>query len=172
MDRYEIKIEWDGPFSLKEVVEKMDDAGKLPDYGGEDYGLYQIYGKHILCGENTLLYIGKAVEKTFAIRFRRHKKWLDSEENIKVYLGRVYDPERHSKKDNWESWRKDVEIAEKILIYKYSPNYNARQITKEPDLESFKNVRLIHTGKRHRLEQEDNAPKDYVVEPKQDYSSF
>ena len=81
-------------------------------------------------------------------------------------------PEKHFKEDNWESWRKDVEIAEKILIYKYSPNYNARQIAKEPDLESFKNVRLIHTGKRHRLEQEDNAPKDYVVEPNQDYSSF
>ena len=55
MDRYEIKIEWDGPFSLKEVVEKMDDAGQPPDYEGKDYGLYQIYGKHILCGKNTLL---------------------------------------------------------------------------------------------------------------------
>jgi len=77
MDRHKIKIEWCGPFSPEEVIKKMDDAGKLPDYGGEDYDLYQIYGKHILCGEDTLLYIGKAVEKTFAIRFRRHKKcWI------------------------------------------------------------------------------------------------
>lgn len=172
MDRYEIKIEWDGPFSLKEVVEKMDDAGQPPDYEGKDYGLYQIYGKHILCGKNTLLYIGKAIGETFSSRFKQHRKWLDNEEDIQIYLGRIYDPEKHSKEDNWESWRKDVEIAEKILIYRYSPNYNARQIAKEPDLESFKNVRLIHTGKRHRLEQEDNAPKDYVVEPNQDYSSF
>jgi len=63
LNRYEIRIEWSGSFSLESVIEKMNNAGSLPDYEGEDYGLYQIYGKHILCGPDTLLYIGEATEQ-------------------------------------------------------------------------------------------------------------
>lgn len=95
----------------------MNDAGKSPDWGGDDYGLYQIYGKHILCGF-TLLYIGKTVEKTFSGRFKQHEQWLNEEEKIRIHLGRIHDPEKHSAKDKWESWKRDVERAEQILIYK------------------------------------------------------
>jgi|WetSurSiteA1Bulk_404760.scaffolds.fasta_scaffold46742_2 hypothetical protein len=162
MDTYEIQIEWQGPFSVEEVIKKMDDEGDPPDYEGEDYGLYQIYGTHILCGQNTLLYIGKAVKETFSQRFTYHKKWwLDNEEDIQVYLGRIYDPKFHSKKDNWESWERDVGLAENILIYKYSPNYNSTGISDEPSLSPFEKVKLSHAGKRHRLEPEDIAPDDY-----------
>jgi len=62
MDVCEIQIDWQGPFSVEEVIKKMDDEGASPNYDGEDYGLYQIYGTHILCGHNTLLYIGKATQ--------------------------------------------------------------------------------------------------------------
>jgi len=34
----------------------MNNAGSLPDYEGDDYGLYQIYGKHILCEINGTLF--------------------------------------------------------------------------------------------------------------------
>ena len=121
---HEIKIKWEGPFEVEEIIEKMNDEGHPPDYDGNDYGLYQIYGKHILCGPNTLLYIGKATQQTFSKRFKDHKRWwLDDEEEIQVYVGRVYDSKIHSEKDNWKSWERDVGLAENILIYKYSPNY-------------------------------------------------
>ena len=42
------------------------------------------------------------------------KDWLYNEEGIQIYLGKIYDPKRHSKKDNWKSWKDDVDKAEKI----------------------------------------------------------
>jgi len=124
--------------------------------------VYQIYGKHILCGSDTLLYVGKATQQTFSRRFKDHKKWwVADEEEIEVYVGRVYDPERHSGKDNWESWEADITLAESILIYKYSPNYNNTGIGNKPSLSPFERVKLIHAGESHRLSKEDNAPDDY-----------
>jgi len=161
MDLYKIEIKWEGPLGLEEVIKEKTDGGERPDYDGDDYGLYQIYGKHILNGEDTLLYIGKTTGKTFSGRFKQHrKKWLSEEDNIQIYLGRVYNSKRHSERDDWGSWEDDIETAEKILIYKYSPNYNGREVGNSPRL-PFENVRLIHSGKRHKLEKEDNAPEDY-----------
>jgi len=158
----EIEIEWEGPLDLEEIIKEKTDGGKSPDYDGNDYGLYQIYGKHILNGDDTLLYIGKTTGKTFSNRFKEHRrKWLSEEENIQIYLGRVYNPKRHSEEDDWESWEDDIELAEKILIYKYSPNYNGREIGNTPRLPS-ENVRLIHKGKKHKLKTEDRAPEDYL----------
>ena len=162
---HEIKIEWSGPFSLNEVIEKFLNGGRAPDWGVEDYGLYQIYGRHILHGRNTLLYIGMATEQTFSQRFKEHKTWLENdqdEEDVRIYLARIYDPKKHSKKDNWTTWKNDVELAEKVLIYKYSPNYNSEGLTNEPDLSPYESIRLIHIGKRNRLREEDNAPKDFL----------
>jgi GNAT superfamily N-acetyltransferase len=156
---HKIEIEWEGPFEVEEVINEMTDEGKSPEYDGNDYGLYQIYGEHILCGKDTLLYIGKAPEQTFAVRFLQHKEWLDDESGIQVYIGRIYDPERHSENDRWMSWEEDVDTAERIMIYKYSPNYNSRSLANPPKLDS--DVQLIHNGAKHRLECEDNAPEDY-----------
>lgn len=157
-DTHQIKIEWTGPFSAKDVISRMVDGGDA----GDDYGLHQIYGKHILCGADTLLYIGKATEQTFSDRFKQHlKEFLYNEEDIEVYLGRIYDPKRHTKKDNWRLWNWDVSKGEQILIYKYSPNYNNRGIGDKPSLTPYKNIRLIHRGERHNLNKRDNAPEDY-----------
>jgi hypothetical protein len=140
----------------------MNDEGVPPDYDGEDYGLYQIYGRQILCGPDTLLYLGKATQQTFSRRFREHKKyWLQDEEEITIYIGKVYNPEYHSEKDNWRSWEGDINLAESIMIYKYSPNYNNTGIGEKPRLAPFKEVTLKHGRKRHRLEKEDKAPEDY-----------
>jgi hypothetical protein len=162
MDEHKIIIEWAGPFEYQDVIDKMKDGGKYPEYDGNDYGLYQIYGKHILCGSDTLLYIGKAARETFSDRFKYHKKWwIADEEEIKVYLGRVYDPQKHSKSDKWKSWEHDIDLAERILIYKYSPNYNNASIGDKPSLLPFKKILLIHEGNKQKLGKEDNAPEDY-----------
>jgi hypothetical protein len=163
MEKYEIKIEWDGPFKVKEVINRMTNAGEAPLWNGEDYGLYQIYGEHILCGDNTLLYIGITTERTFSQRFKEHKTWLDKdqrEEAVKIYLGRVYDPERRMTN---QVWTEVVKLAEKIMLYKYAPNYNSRELTGEPDLSPHTNIRLVHIGKRFRLDTADNVPEDFFL---------
>jgi len=161
MTRHEIQIIWEGPYNCEEVLEKLIDGGnKKNNWDGEDYGVYQIYGKHILCRNNPLLYIGKAFKQTFSRRFKDHQKWLKDEENIKIYVGRIYNPKRHSEKDDWKSWEEDVELAENILIYKYSPHYNSRSLSEQPNIKPHKSICLRHIGKKSRLNPKDLAPDD------------
>ncbi len=71
----------------------------------------------------------------------------------------MYDPKKHTKEDGWKVWKKDVRIAEKILIHKYSPNYNIRELSNEPKW-PYK-IRLVQKGQRGSLGGEDNIPKDF-----------
>lgn len=158
---HEIKIEWKGPCDPEEVVEKMNDEGVDPEYG-DDYGLYQIYGRHLLYGYDALLYIGQNIDQTFSARIKQEQDdWIKDEKDIKIFLGRVYDPRQHTSKDNWESWELDIDMAESILIYKYCPNYNSKKISNKPSLEPHEKITLIHYGNRYRIEKEDNAPEDF-----------
>ncbi len=155
-----INIKWEGPLTLSTVVKEKNDWGKRPEYAGNDYGLYQIYGRHILGGENMLLYLGKAVDQTFAARFKQHKKdWIDST-RVKIYLGRTMATKAYSNIDRWKTWKRDVGIAEEIMIYKYTPNYNSSCIGDYPKLRPYKKVRLDHLGNRGRIGRIDNAPSD------------
>lgn len=155
-----IKIDWKGPYGCQEVIDRMKDGGsKRNHWSGNDYGLYQIYGKHILGSKRTLLYIGQAADQTFSARFKQHKKeWIYGERGLKIYLGRI--------QDGSSKWRKDVDIAEQILIYKYTPNYNSSLKQDYPKLPESTCVRLQHFGKRARLKQIDRAPEDYEYRKK------
>jgi len=163
MDEHVIKITWEGPFSANAVIKKMDDRGYPSDnYSGDDYGVYQIYGTHILCGKNTLLYVGKAAYQTFSRRIKQHEKeWLSKETGVKVYLGRLTEDPEYSSADNWFRWINDVGLVESILIYKYAPNYNSSSIATPPELHPYAKVRLLHTGNRNKLREIDKAPGDY-----------
>ena len=79
--------------------------------------------------------------------------------DFKVYVGRIYDPKRHKKENAWSKWKEDVLVAEKILIYIYSPNYNSSGVANPPELKNSE-VRLIHAGERGALECENVAPRD------------
>ncbi|MFC1708449.1 hypothetical protein ACFL2J_00115 [Candidatus Omnitrophota bacterium] len=156
MENFDIKIQWEGSFSANEVVSQKNDPNN-------DYGLYQIYAKHILCGDDALIYVGIVIDETFSERLKKHwAEWLTREEGAKIFLGRVYNPERHSEADNWNSWTEDIQLAERILIYKYSPHYNNVGITNPPTL-PCEIVRLIHNGEKHRLKTEDAAPRDFLL---------
>jgi GNAT superfamily N-acetyltransferase len=158
----EIKIDWEGPLSVNQVIADMTDEGEPPYYEGHDYGVYQIYGKHILSGSDTLLYIGRATRQSFSSRFVEHNKdWLGNEEEIKIYLGRIDDPNKYSRDDHWKTWERDAELAENIMIYKYSPNYNNVGITDQPSLAGFEKVSIMHQGEKHKLNGKDTAPDDY-----------
>lgn len=157
----QLEVLWSGPFTIETVISEFNDGGAPPEYGGQDYGLYQIYGRHILCGSDTLLYIGRATGQTFCRRFRQHEHWLRNEDEIAIYLGRVYDSHRHSGGDLWEQWDTDVRLAECLLIYKYSPNYNSVAISDPPQLGRYRCVDLVHRGERHKLAVRDSAPTDW-----------
>lgn len=159
MSNLKLAIEWSGAHSLDEAIERLDDAGEPPEYDGEDYGVYQIYGQHILSGPGTLLYVGKAAKQTFADRFRQHESWLRDEDEVCIHVGRVWDEARHAGRE--KTWETDVDLVEKILIHKYSPNYNSASIAEEPDLLGFERVELIHRGERNKLHSLDTAPDDF-----------
>ena len=156
-----ITIEWEGPLSIEKTSNERKDGGEAPEWGGDDYGLYQVYGEHILCGKNTLLYIGKTTEQTFSERIQQHyKDFLKGEQGVEVYLGRVFDPRRHSSNDGWQSWCSDIDIAERIMIYKYCPNYNSQSITEKPSFLKYARIKLQHRGAKNRLKPEDTVPDD------------
>lgn len=162
-----LSVNWSGPYKWEQVIERFDDGGKAPLYDGPDYGLYQIYGKHILGGPDTLLYIGRAIQQTFSTRFRGHRDWLENEEKgwqekLRVYLGRIHDPKRHLPANDWADWVRDVEIAECLLIYKYSPNYNSVSVAEPPSLAPYKTVTIDHAGEFHRLCRRDVGPEDWL----------
>ena len=161
MKESSIEIIWEGPLTVEQVINLKNDAGRSPHWEGEDYGLYQIYAEHILSRSDTLVYVGKAVEQTFAQRFRQHAKdWLKNEKDVQIFLGRINGP-RYSRDDLWQSWKDDVGMAEKILIYKYTPNYNSSEKGDYPKLKLFQRVKLTSQGNRHRLHRIDIAPDDY-----------
>lgn len=105
-----VRVEWEGPFSIEKVLE-LDNRNK-------DYGLYQIYGHHIVYGADSLLYIGETGQ-TFSQRFNDHAVWLEEEEGVFIRVGRI------ASEDYNEQVRKD---AEALAIYWHSPAYNSLNI--------------------------------------------
>jgi hypothetical protein len=156
-----LKIVWKGPYTRREVIDQFGNSGFPPEYDGDDYGLYQVYGRHILAGD-TLLYVGKADRQTFSRRFKQHEAWphSDKAKGQRVYLGRIkVIPRRHRRQDKWKKWEEDIHLAERIIIRKYSPNYNSSNIARKPKL-SHETVVLLHQGDRKRLRSRDVAPDD------------
>ena len=158
-----IVIEWKGPYKVDYVIANLNDGGSdSSGWSGKDYGLYQIYGGHILGGSNTLLYIGEAAYQTFAQRLGQHKTdWIDKEGDVDIYIGDIFDPKCHSVMDGWDSWIQDIKLAEAILIYKYTPNYNSQNIYTPPD--TSEQICIINSGARNRLHDKDIVPDDFKI---------
>lgn len=111
-----LRVEWIGPLGLEEVLERDSE---------QDYGLYQIYCHHVVFGLGSLVYIGRATEQTFGVRFWQHKKeWLDEENDVSIRLGRLMDEDGLTDEE-WEKW---VCAAEALLIHWHSPPYNSQHI--------------------------------------------
>lgn len=107
-----------------------------------DYGIYQIYGKHPVYGNDVLLYIGKADRQTLGIRISQ-ENWLNTNDsnNNKIYVGRLHGP--HNKGE--EIWSTEIDLAERLLIYAHKPAYNARSISSLPESD-LQNIHILNWG--------------------------
>lgn len=132
-----IQVHWEGSYELSDLPSLMDSE--------TDYGIYQIYGKHPVYGNNVLLYIGKADQQTLGKRISQ-ENWVDTNDsnNLKIYVGRLHGPENPTP----ETWSTDIDLAERLLIYVHKPAYNARSISSFPDLE-LQNIHILNWG-HHR----------------------
>jgi hypothetical protein len=134
MSEIKVILEWKKFDKLEDVLKEKDE---------EAYGVYQITGYHAVFGDASLLYIGRAVDQSFAERFRQHENWLRKESGIKIYLGRVdsIDDNDGYAEEEWKRITKDVEI---LLIYYHSPPYNSTFISESPKPTS--KLRIINIG--------------------------
>ena len=133
----QISIEWEGPISIENTKLLNKDS---------DIGLYQFYGRHLIFGRDSFLYIGRTTT-SFAERIFAHVKY-NAMENIyhredlikdavgyfsKVYCGRLIDPPPAR-----EDLEKLIKDAEKLLIYACTPPWNQSGASKlelaHPDL--------------------------------------
>ena len=142
-----LPVLWEGPYGVEDVV------GELAR--DEDHGLYQVYGTH----PDSLLYIGSAIDRTFAERLGERAPWSAHAE-VRVHVGRLFAPERYRSEDGRASWERDVRLAERVMIHKYSPRYNGASAG-APSLRGFAKVVLEHEGPRRRIQPRDVAPDDW-----------
>ena len=102
----------------------------------------------------------KEVSESISDTKKSTTKKTEEKKGIKIYLGYL-DDEKYTDKNDWYEWRWDVNVAEAILVYKYAPCYNSSLKGDYPKLSPYKAVQLLHSGKKRRLQETDNAPKDY-----------
>ena len=137
-----VRVKWKGPLSLNDVKELDDDD--------DDCGLYQIYGRHIIFGDDSLLYVGMTTS-TFNRRFFSgsdpHIDWLEEEEGVSVYVGRIAEEDYEHDPPHWSDWENVLKDAEALTIYWHSPPYNSSNI------ESYngQTLRIINDGGRGNL---------------------
>jgi hypothetical protein len=136
-----IDLEWDGPFTLEQIAQFNR---------GHDYGVYQVYGTHNVFGSDTLLYIGKARDRSFAERISEHKDWIDWEAGSgHVYLGRLCGTEPVIEV-NWPAWCEMIDRVEASLIFFCSPAYNSSGLQY---LREMPPTIVANYKRRHRLPQ-------------------
>ena len=138
-----IRIEWEGPVSVKNAVRHNHD----------DIGLYQLYGRHPIFGRDSLLYIGKTTD-AIASRIWEHmksramegfspkRKWIKDAVGYfnEIYYGRLLGsiPVSH------EEFEQQINDAESLLIYACSPPWNKRGIGGFSS--AHKDLRILNFG--------------------------
>lgn len=133
-EQYIIHIDWSGPYILDELSELDDET--------TDYGLYQIYGNHPIYGKEVLLYIGKADKQTFGKRISQERwGYVDNYERIQIYIGRLAGNSTPTSR----IWSKEIDLAEKLLIYSHKPAYNSMSINRIADIE-LNSLHILNWG--------------------------
>ena len=127
-----IYIHWDGPFSLKQVEQFT---------AGTDFGIYQIYGDHVVYGRDVLLYIGINYEREFSRRIPEHS-WALAKNlgTVRVYRGRLAGDVTPTD----QFWNKQIKLAERLLIYAHYPAHNTdKDFGRDP---AIQNIHVVNLG--------------------------
>ena len=125
-----VRIEWEGPFTIDQVLELNDKS--------KDFGLYQIYGRHVIFGLGSLLYIGKT-EDTFSKRvkgnyadWKPRTPWYQEDREVSVRIGHLhcegYEGFMRLQKDD-PDFSKLLRHVEDFQIFCHSPPYNGMGIS-------------------------------------------
>lgn len=147
----DIRIEWDGPFNLKDIGYDENNENysvtKKTTLNNKniDFGIYQVYGCHPIYGNDVLLYIGKAEKQTFARRLSQEGwEYNTDSKNIKFYIGRLFGKTQVPD----EEWDKMISVAERMLIFAHEPARNSSNIlniSKDKTLlKEFEDVRVFN----------------------------
>ena len=139
-----VNLVWSGPHSY-------DDVRAMK--GNTDYGLYQIYGTHPVYGANALLYIGRARDQTFGIRFTDHPKlgapaelrWEDNGLQYRIHTGRVHLKESEPRPTK-ARLRTRLAMAEHLLISAHSPAWNAQHVGAPPKQPRYHDFHILNWG--------------------------
>jgi hypothetical protein len=137
-----ISIEWDGPFSFREIERGAHLSGSTKD---EDKGLYQIYCNHN--APNTLMYVGRTqAGYGFKGRIQARNDWLSWESyDPEIFVGRLRNV------DDTDDYAKLLARAELLLIYFCSPPINKHCKNAFELVSQQPNTILINYKKRFRL---------------------
>jgi len=126
MEIKEIKIFWEGPFNINDILEDKIDTSY--EVSANDVGLYQVYGTHPLYGSNVLVYIGRTKNKR-GFKSRLKDRWVvengSDTENVQIYLGTIFSD---SEKIEAKNIDKMIEKSEVLLINAMKPAYNSSNI--------------------------------------------
>jgi hypothetical protein len=134
-----IQIDWQGPFTLNELNLLTNDS--------HDYGIYQIYGKHLVYGKDVLLYIGKADLQTFGKRVSQENWWNTNDtKHLKIYAGRLAGESTPKE----EFWSKEIDLAERLLISVHKPAYYSKSLSLIRDAEVH-NIHILNWGDHRDL---------------------
>lgn len=92
-----------------------------------DYGLYQIYGRHSAYGKDALLYIGQASSQTFSQRLTKRWEFIEScAYPHTMRIGRIVKSNDPSDKLEWNEnrWIEMINHCEKLLLHTHAPAFN------------------------------------------------
>ncbi len=128
--REEIKILWEGPFKIDDILNGNIDNKKY-DVKADGQGLYQIYGSHPLYGNGVLVYIGRTKGKN-GFKSRLKGRWViengSDTENVQIYLGTIFSDSKKIKNDD-----DLIDKSEVLLINAMKPAYNSSNIQSADD---------------------------------------
>lgn len=91
--------------------------------------------------------IGKADKQTIGRRISQENWWNTNDSNhLKIYVGRIAGectPEE-------ETWSREIDLAEKLLINIHKPAYNSKSLTSIPDVE-LQDIHVLNWGDHRDL---------------------
>lgn len=134
---FPIHIVWRGPIQYRDAISRES---------APQHGLYQFYGNHIVYGSDTLLYVGKALLQSFDERLTQHNFDQWDAGKTHVVLGEIVSKEKLPD----EVWKKQVDLAEALLIYAHGPAWNSSNVS-SIDYPRYTGVHIYNWGRRHKL---------------------